>query len=517
MAPTEHGEVFVLDDGGEVDLDLGNYERYLNITLTRENNITTGKIYQHVIERERRGDYLGRTVQVVPHLTDAIQDWIQRVAEIPVDDTKERPDVCIIELGGTVGDIESGPFIEALRQLKRRAGKDNFLQCHVSLIPIVNGEQKTKPTQQAIKKQDVSSTYHVPLLLEQQGLVPLLRNILQLSSVTIAPTLTHQGSKTWEAWKSLTMSQDLVRDTVTIALIGKYTNLRDSYLSVIKSLEHAALACSRKLNLVFVDASHLEQGSKTSPSEFHKAWHEVHTANGIIVPGGFGRRGTEGMIAAAHCARTNKIPYLGICLGFQIACIEFARNVCNVQAAASIELDERTSDPVIIHMPEIDRTTMGATMRLGLRPTHFQSSSEWSKLRTLYHHNSAATLLNGNLSTKMNGTTSTSELSGATSSPVILERHRHRYEVNPAYVEMLNSHGLSFIAKDDSGERMEILELKDHPWFVGVQFHPEYLSRVLRPSKPYLGFVAASAGCLDHFLGRHGVDGARNWMERVNI
>ncbi|KAH0544895.1 CTP synthase ura7 [Glutinoglossum americanum] len=510
MAPTEHGEVFVLDDGGEVDLDLGNYERYLNITLTRENNITTGKIYQHVIERERRGDYLGRTVQVVPHLTDAIQDWIERVARIPVDDTNEEPDVCIIELGGTVGDIESGPFIEAMRQLRRRAGKDNFLQIHVSLIPVVGGEQKTKPTQQAIRDvrsaglspdliacrciqplhssttdkiaqfcqvepdqvvavHDVSSTYHVPLLLENQGLIGLLRNILKLEALTISPRLWRKGRDVWTEWKTLTVSQDRLFESVSIALVGKYTNLHDSYLSVIKSLEHASMRCGKKLNLIWVDASHLEQQtSQDSPAEFHKAWHEVCTANGILVPGGFGHRGTEGMIAAAKWARQNKTPYLGICLGMQIAVIEFARNVCNIPHASSGEFAERCSDPVVIFMPEIDKTKLGGTMRLGLRPTLFQAGSEWSKLRRLYGEKEE-----------------------------ILERHRHRYEVNPQYIDRLASCGLEFIGRDDKGERMEILELRDHPWYVGVQFHPEYLSRVLHPSRPYLGFVAASAGCLD--------------------
>ncbi|RDW59643.1 putative CTP synthase [Coleophoma cylindrospora] len=510
MAPTEHGEVFVLDDGGEVDLDLGNYERYLNITLTRENNITTGKIYQHVIERERRGDYLGKTVQVVPHLTDAIQDWIERVARIPVDDSNESPDVCIIELGGTVGDIESAPFIEAMRQLKRRAGKGNFMQIHVSLVPVIQGEQKTKPTQQAFRDvaraglspdliacrcdvplerstidkvamfcqvepehiiavHNVSSTYHVPLLLEQQGLISTIRSILNLDAVEKIPKLVAKGEKTWNEWKALTTAQDRLFDTVTIALVGKYTNLHDSYLSVIKSLEHSAMHCGKKLNLIWVDASNLEDQAKgDNPAEFHKAWHEVCTADGILVPGGFGHRGTEGMIKAAEWARTNKTPYLGICLGMQIAVIEFARHVCDIPHANSIELFEQCPDPVVVFMPEIDKTNLGGTMRLGSRPTLFQEGSEWSKLRKLYGEKKA-----------------------------INERHRHRYEVNPEYIDRLGSAGLQFIGKDDKGVRMEIIELKDHPWYVGVQFHPEYLSRVLQPSKPYLGFVAAAAGCLE--------------------
>jgi CTP synthase len=511
MNPLEHGECFVLDDGGEVDLDLGNYERYLNITLTRDNSITTGKIYQHVIERERRGDYLGKTVQVVPHITNAIQDWIERVAKIPVDDTHEEPDVCIIELGGTVGDIESAPFIEAMRQLRRRAGRDNFCQIHVSLVPVISGEQKTKPTQQAIRDarsaglspdliacrcqeplhdstinkialfcqvempqviaiHDVASTYHVPMLLEQQGMLTQLRELFRLDAYSISPALVRKGQSIWHDWIKLTTSQERFLETekVTIALVGKYINLHDAYLSVIKSLEHSAMACHRKLNLVWVDAGNLEKATlESSPETYHKAWHELCTADGVLVPGGFGHRGTEGMVAAANWARTKPKPYLGICLGMQISVIEYARNVCGLKNAGSIELESDTPDPVVVFMPEIDKTTMGGNMRLGIRPTLFQEGSEWSRLRKLYNN-----------------------------APAVSERHRHRYEVNPEYITQLSEAGLTFIGKDDKGERMEIVELKDHPFFVGVQFHPEYLSRVLKPSPPYLGFVAASAGLL---------------------
>ena len=359
-------------------------------------------------------------------------------------------------------------------------------------------------SEQVVAVHDVSSTYHVPLLLETQGLISLVKKILRLDLVSIPPVLASKGANIWNAWKSLTTSQDHLFQSVTIVLVGKYTNLHDSYLSVIKSLEHAAMACSRKLNLVWVDASHLEMATNlSSPAEFHKAWHELCTAQGILVPGGFGSRGTEGMVAAANWARKNKTPYLGICLGMQIAVIEFARNVCDIPNAASIELDERTKDPVVIFMPEIDRTTLGGTMRLGLRPTLFQEGSEWSKLRALYRNASPHTSAS-DVSSKLSYGDTAAPLSPSASrdAPVILERHRHRYEVNPAYIERLKSHGLSFVGKDDTGERMEILELKDHPWFVGVQFHPEYLSRVLEPSKPYLGFVAASAGCLDEIIAR---------------
>ncbi|EPE25845.1 P-loop containing nucleoside triphosphate hydrolase [Glarea lozoyensis ATCC 20868] len=537
MAPTEHGECFVLDDGGEVDLDLGNYERYLNITLTRESNITTGKIYQHVIAKERRGDYLGKTVQVVPHLTDAVQDWIERVARIPVDDTKECPDICIIELGGTVGDIESAPFIEAMRQLKRRAGKGNFAQIHVSLVPVIAGEQKTKPTQQAIRDvgraglvpdliacrcdvpletstiekiamfcqvepeqvlavHNVHTTYHVPLLLEKQGILKTLGNILNLDAVTKSQSLVELGQRTWKEWRNLTSQQERLYETVTIALVGKYVNLHDSYLSTIKALEHSAMRCGQKLNLLWIDASDLEEETREKrPVDFHKAWHCICTAQGILVPGGFGERGIEGMIAAAKYARENKRPYLGICLGMQIAVVEFARNICGLPHAASEEVRANAVDKVVIYMPEIDKDKLGGTMRLGLRPTIFQEGSEWSRLRKMYGESSQ-----------------------------INERHRHRYEVNPAYVERLSEKGFEFIGKDDKGERMEIIELKDHPWFVGVQFHPEYLSRVLQPSKPYLGFVAAAAGCLEKVTadclrdyGVHGVDGVTNGLNGVRI
>ena len=336
--------------------------------------------------------------------------------------------------------------------------------------------------EQVISVRDMPSIYQVPVLLEQQGLVPLLKDILKLDASKMSPVLLRKGNETWAEWNRLTAVQLFMPDTVNIVLVGKYIELHDSYLSVIKSLEHCAMRCNQKLNLLWVDAEHLEEKSRDSePASFHKAWHEICTADGILVPGGFGMRGTEGMMAAAAWARENKKPYLGICLGMQIAVIDFARKVCGLTGASSTEFDANCANPVIIYMPEIDKTKMGGTMRLGLRPTIFQKGSEWSKLRALYGENE-----------------------------MIMERHRHRYEVNPDYVERLEqlqqqeqqgrtvvSGSLSFIGKDDTGVRMEIIELRDHPWYVGVQFHPEYLSRVLRPSKPFLGFVAASAGCLE--------------------
>ncbi|KAF9272291.1 CTP synthase ura7, partial [Mortierella antarctica] len=367
-------EVFILNDGGEVDLDLGNYERYLDVTLSRENNITTGKIYRDVIERERKGDYLGKTVQVVPHITDAIQEWVERVATIPVDDSAQEPDVCIIELGGTVGDIESAPFVEAMRQFQFRVGHENFALIHVSLVPTIGavGEQKTKPTQASIRDlrglgltpdliaarcektgldegirskismfchvqpeqvlavRDCSSVYHVPELLKEQGLIDYLWKRLNIEkTVSISPALKEKGDNMWQKWNQLTASQERLQDSdsVTIALVGKYTHLQDSYASVVKALEHASLACHKKLIIKWIEGSDLEPENQiANPDKYNDSWETLRAAQGILVPGGFGARGTEGKIAAAKWARENKVPYLGICLGLQIAVIEFARN-----------------------------------------------------------------------------------------------------------------------------------------------------------------------------------------------
>ncbi|RUP43153.1 hypothetical protein BC936DRAFT_137543 [Jimgerdemannia flammicorona] len=515
LSPLDHGEVFVLNDGGEVDLDLGNYERFLDVVLTRSNNITTGKIYRDVIEKERRGDYLGKTVQVVPHITTAIQDWVERVAQIPVDDSGEKPAVCIIELGGTVGDIESAPFIEAMRQFQFRVGHDNFALIHVSLIPVVGsvGEQKTKPTQASIRDlrglgltpdliacrsskkldegvtekismfchvapdqvlavHDVSSVYHVPILLQQQGVLESLRKRLCLDAIAITPENLKKGQDEWNQWKELTVAYDRLYDPVTIVLVGKYTNLHDSYISVHKALEHASLHCNRKLTLKWIEASDLENETlKSNPMKYHEAWQQLCSAQGILVPGGFGGRGTEGKVSAAKWAREHKIPYLGICLGLQIATIEFARNILNLEGANSAELDAETPHPVVVYMPEISKTHLGGTMRLGTRPTQFCDGTEGSVIRRLY--------------------------GGA---KTVLERHRHRYEINPEYVARLEEGGLKFIGRDETGERMEILELSGHPYFVGTQYHPEYLTRPLKPSPPFLGLVLAATGLLDGYL-----------------
>ncbi|KAJ7474527.1 CTP synthase N-terminus-domain-containing protein [Mycena galericulata] len=510
MRPTEHGEVYVLDDGGEVDLDLGNYERYLNVTLSRDNNITTGKIYKEVIEKERKGEYLGKTVQIVPHVTNAIQDWIERVAKIPVDNTGDEPDVCIVELGGTVGDIESAPFVEAMRQFQFRVGHDNFALIHVSLVPDMHGEQKTKPTQttihslrglgllpdliacrlmgpkpllpatkekismfchvapeQVLGVHDVSSVYHVPLLLQSQGIIDYLRKRLNLDALQLTKEMMQKGEKLHQRWKDLTTGQERLFDTVSIALVGKYTDLKDSYMSVTKALEHSAFRVHRKLILHWVESSDLEpETQESNPAKYHDAWRAVVGANGILVPGGFGVRGTEGMLLAIKYAREQKVPFLGICLGFQLAVIEWARNVLGISNATSSEFLLDTLSPVVMFMPEISKTHMGGTMRLGLRPTVFEPGTEtWSRARKLY--------------------------GGASK---IWERHRHRYEVNPEYVARLHDSGLVFAGKDEKGERMQVLELPDHPFFMALQAHPEFCTRPLNPSPPFLGLIAAASG-----------------------
>ncbi|GMM37842.1 CTP synthase [Saccharomycopsis crataegensis] len=515
MSPLEHGEVFTLDDGAECDLDLGNYERYLNISLTRDHNITTGKVYQKVLEKERRGDYLGKTVQIVPHLTNEIQDWIERTARIPVDNSGEEPDICIVELGGTVGDIESAPFIEAVRQFQFRVGSENFALVHVCLVPVINGEQKTKPTQAAIKDlrslgltpdliacrcpkelepttmskismfchvgpdhvlgvHDLNSTYHVPLLLKEQKLDEFLVKKFGLGDSNLSQERITKGEDLLKRWSDLCSSVEKSLEVVNIAVVGKYTNLHDSYLSVIKSLEHSSMKIGRKMNITWIESTDLEKGV-ASEEVYNENWAKLKAADGVLVPGGFGSRGIEGMIAAANYARTNKVPYLGVCLGLQVAVIEFVRNILGIEGATSQEFDESTPEDkrAIVYMPEIDKNKLGGTMRLGLRSTKFQPNSEWSKIRQLYG-----------------------------GKPEVFERHRHRYEVNPKLVSEIENHGLSFVGKDENHLRMEIFELKDesHPYYVAAQYHPEYLSKVLEPSRPFLGLVAAAAGVLDKLL-----------------
>ncbi|XP_027354829.1 CTP synthase-like isoform X2 [Abrus precatorius] len=495
MSPFEHGEVFVLDDGGEVDLDLGNYERFLDIKLTRDNNITTGKIYQSVIEKERRGDYLGKTVQVVPHITDAIQEWIERVSLTPVDGKEGPADVCVIELGGTIGDIESMPFIEALGQFSYRVGCGNFCLVHVSLVPVLNvvGEQKTKPTQHSVRQlrglgltpnllacrsskelddnvkeklsqfchvpslniltlYDVPNIWHIPLLLRDQKAHEAILKTLNL--VATEPN--------FKEWIARTKVYDKFNESVRIAMVGKYTNLSDAYLSVLKALLHASVACYRKLVVDWVRAEDLEDDtSKEDPDAYKAAWGLLKGASGILVPGGFGDRGVQGKILAAKYARENSVPFLGICLGMQIAVIEFARSVLGLHDANSTEFDPNTKNPCVIFMPEGSKTHMGGTMRLGSRRTYFQDFN--CKSAKLYG-----------------------------SASYIDERHRHRYEVNPDMISQLESAGLSFVGKDETEKRMEIVELPGHPFFVGAQFHPEFKSRPGKPSPLFLGLIAAA-------------------------
>uniref|UniRef100_A0A671KV00 CTP synthase n=1 Tax=Sinocyclocheilus anshuiensis TaxID=1608454 RepID=A0A671KV00_9TELE len=496
FSPYEHGEVFVLDDGGEVDLDLGNYERFLDIRLTKDNNLTTGKIYQSVINKERRGDYLGKTVQVVPHITDAIQEWVIRQARVPVDDDDVEPQVCVIELGGTVGDIESMPFIEAFRQFQFKVKRENFCNIHVSLVPqpSATGEQKTKPTQnsvrelrglglspdlvsQAVKEKismfchvepeqvicvHVSSIYRVPLLLEDQGVVGYFCRRLNLPIET-------RPRKMLAKWKEMS---DRIQKTGcwSIALVGKYTKFSDSYASVIKALEHSALAISHKLEVKYVDSADLEAGTlQEEPVKYHEAWQKLCSADGILVPGGFGVRGTEGKIQAISWARKQKKPFLGVCLGMQLAVCEFARNMLDWKDANSTEFDPETKYPVVIDMPEHNPGQMGGTMRLGKRRTIFKTKN--SILRKLY----------GDVD-------------------YVEERHRHRFEVNPELKQHFEEKGFHFVGQDVEGERMEVIELDDHLYFVGVQYHPEFTSRPIKPSPPYLGLLLAAAGRLPGHL-----------------
>ncbi|KAJ1689989.1 hypothetical protein LUZ63_014144 [Rhynchospora breviuscula] len=508
MSPIEHGEVYVLDDGGEVDLDLGNYERFLDIKLTRDNNITTGKIYQSVINKERQGVYLGKTVQVVPHITDEIQEWIERVASIPVDGKEGPADVCIIELGGTIGDIESMQFIEALGQFSYRVGQGNFCLVHVSLVPVLNavGEQKTKPTQHSVRGlrslglapdilacrsakeldgnvkeklsqfchvpasnivnlYDVSNIWHIPLVLKEQKAHEVILKVLNLQSVGGVPRVPKL-----DEWTERAKKCDSLDIAVRIAMVGKYTSLSDAYLSVLKALLHASVACNRKLVVDWVPSSDLEESTREENAEaYHSAWNLLKEAEGILVPGGFGDRGVEGKILAAKYARENKIPFLGICLGMQIAVIEFARSVMKLPSANSTEFDPDTRSPCVVFMPEGSKIQMGGTMRLGSRRTYFQTS------------NCKASKLYGNVS-------------------YVDERHRHRYEVNPEMVPQFEKAGLMFVGKDETQKRMEIIELQNHPFYVGVQFHPEYKSRPGKPSALFLGLIAAATGQLSTVL-----------------
>ncbi|KAJ8604014.1 hypothetical protein CTAYLR_003367 [Chrysophaeum taylorii] len=516
MSPFEHGETFVLEDGGETDLDCGNYERFLDVTLTRDHNVTTGKIYSKVIANERRGDYLGKTVQVVPHITDEIQAWIERVAAISVDGTEGPPDVCLVEVGGTVGDIESSVFLEALRQFQFHCNPGDFCLVHVSLVPCLGsvGEQKTKPTQHGVKElrglglspdllicrsssellgptreklgifchvppthvisvHDVNNIYHVPLLLLDQKVDRLVLSRLGLdagSSVGVA----------MRSWEVMAHAVDAFQETVTIAVVGKYTGLQDSYLSVFKALKHSSIEARRRLELSWVDSATLVDDSDASPAAA-EAWATLKSADGVVVPGGFGSRGIEGMIAAITYSRINRKPYLGICLGMQLMAVEYARaKLPGKEHITSAEFDDNKANQVaVVFMPEIDKSTMGGTMRLGSRETLVSADDAWSRRG---ERPIASIIYAGK--------------------PSVKERHRHRYEVNPDLVPDLEAAGLRFVGKDSTGKRMEILELPRsvHPYFVGTQFHPEFKSRPQNPSPPFWGLILAAIGNFDdHF------------------
>lgn len=478
MSPYQHGEVFVTDDGAETDLDLGHYERFTDINLNKYSNVTTGKIYWSVLNKERKGDYLGATVQVIPHITNEIKDRVFRVSR------DSNPDVVITEIGGTVGDIESLPFLEAIRQIKYDVGKENIMYIHVTLIPYLGkaGELKTKPTQHSVKQLreigiqpdvivcrteksisdeikdkiglfcnldpnnvvqnlDADTLYEVPLLLEEEGLPQIVCNRLNLNCDE--PDLRE--------WKKIVDTEKNPKDSVKIALVGKYVELKDAYLSVAESLKHAGISAEAKVEIDWVQSEHLNENNVEEL---------LKDADGILVPGGFGDRGVEGKILAAKYARENKVPFLGICLGMQLAVVEFARNVAGLQDAHSSELAPETTNPVIDLMPEQkDIEDLGGTMRLGIYPCKVYEGTKAHE---------------------------------AFGEDLIYERHRHRYEFNNHFRELLTEKGLVISGISPDERLVEIIELKDHPWYVAGQFHPEFKSRPTRPHPMFREFIKAA-------------------------
>ncbi len=486
MNPYIHGEVYVTEDGGETDLDLGWYERFLNTDLCKHNNITTGQVYQAIIEKERKGDFLGKCVQIVPHVTNEIKTRIRYVAK------ESNWDVVLTECGGTVGDIEGLPFLEAIRQMRLEEGYDNTLYVHVALVPIlsVTGEMKTKPLQHSVNElrrigiqpdtivarcnkminkdsltkialfgtipekavfcsYDVQSIYEVPPILDKQGMGDYICKRLQLS----------ERKPDWGNWSQFVDSVLHPDSEVKIALVGKYAGLVDSYVSMNEAFRHAGAACKTKVTVDYIEAETLER----DPAAINR----LRSCDGIFIPYGFGPRGTEGKMKAIQFARDKDVPFLGVCYGFQLAVIEFARNVCGLEGANSTEIDPETPHPVIDLMPE--QTTVkqkGATMRLG---AHKIVIEEGTTAHKLY---------------------------GADE---IYERHRHRWEVNPEYWDVLRKHGMVFSAKNEDRRRMEILELRNRFFFFASQFHGEFKSRPGRPDGEYYGFIKA---CLDRKLGK---------------
>lgn len=479
LSPFQHGEVFVTQDGAETDLDLGHYERFTDTSMSRLNSVTTGSIYQAVINKERRGEYNGSTVQVIPHITNEIKERILRVAK------NTNPDVVITEIGGTVGDIESLPFLEAIRQFRKDVGRKNVLYMHVTLVPWIPsaGEMKTKPTQHSVKElrsigiqpdiligrcdrplppglkqklsefcdvpvecvipsQDAKSIYEVPLMLEKEGLAQQSLKLLELE----------QRSPHLQQWETLVERLYSPTKTVDIALVGKYVRLNDAYLSVVEALRHGSIANGCHLNLRWVNSEELESKEVTQ---------ELEGVDGIVVPGGFGIRGVDGKIAAIEYARQRKIPFLGLCLGMQCAVIEWARNVAKLENAHSAEFDPHTINPVINLLPEqADVIDLGGTMRLGLYPCRLQSET---LALNLYQQE------------------------------VIYERHRHRYEFNNAYRQRFLETGYIISGTSPDGRLVEMIELPSHPFFIASQFHPEFQSRPSSPHPLFHGFIQAAS------------------------
>ncbi len=487
MNPFQHGEVFVTDDGTETDLDLGHYERFTHAKMGKNNNFTTGKIYHSVITKERKGDYLGGTVQVIPHITDEIKNSVKLAAN--------DVDVLIVEIGGTIGDIESLPFLEAIRQFRADVGKENSLYIHLTLVPYIStaGEVKTKPTQHSVKElrsigiqpdillcrtdrflskdikakislfcnvsvdavitaKDVDHIYEVPLIFHQEGLDDQIIELLNIW--TRNPQLDN--------WEELIKKIKAPKHSVTIAVVGKYVDLTESYKSLNEALYHGGISNDCKVNLNFIDSEKLDSGTCIQM---------LADADGILVPGGFGQRGIEGKICAANFARVNKVPYFGICLGMQIAVIEFARHVAGLENANSSEFDANTSYPVIYLMREWfdersqtvqrrdDLSDKGATMRLGAYSCHIENNSFASQ---------------------------------AYQKEDISERHRHRYEFNNEFMDQLKEKGMIISGASPNGELVEIIEIGDHSWFLGCQFHPEFKSRPMEPHPLFRDFIGAS-------------------------
>lgn len=479
LSPFQHGEVFVTEDGAETDLDLGHYERFTDTSMSRLNSVTTGSIYQAVINKERRGEYQGSTVQVIPHITNEIKERIFRVAK------NTNPDVVITEIGGTVGDIESLPFLEAIRQFRKAVGRQNVVYLHVTLIPWIPsaGEMKTKPTQHSVKElrsigiqpdilvcrcdrplplglkqklsefcnvseecvitaQDAKSIYEVPLMMEQEGLAEQTINLLQLEQRQ--PDLTQ--------WETLVKRLYSPNHKIDIALVGKYVRLNDAYLSVVEALRHAAISIGCDLNFHWINSEDLESGNLDN---------YLKDMNGIVVPGGFGIRGVDGKIAAIEYAKQHKIPFLGLCLGMQCAVIEWARNTAKLKDANSAEFDPNTANPVINLLPEQqDVVDLGGTMRLGLYPCRVNPDTLAFKLYQ---------------------------------KEVIYERHRHRYEFNNAYRNLLLESGYVVSGTSPDGRLVEMIELPNHPFFIASQFHPEFQSRPSAPHPLFQGFIQAAS------------------------